>query len=127
MDTQDDNIQVDFRELRENPRVTVASVKGDLDSYTSKRFQQVMSQHIQRGLIRLIIDCSELDYVSSAGLGSLLVISEQVGKEGFVVFCNLRDDVVHVFEMVGASTIFTICDTYEESVGKALDLLDHER
>jgi anti-anti-sigma factor len=125
MDMEKASIGIDFRGLHENPLVTVATINGALDSYTSRHFQDALTEHIQREQSRLILDCEGLTYLSSAGIGSFFVLSEKLQEDGFIVLCGLRPDVLRILTMVGASEYFDICSTYEEAVEKALDLLDH--
>jgi anti-anti-sigma factor len=65
---------------------------------------------------RLLIELSQLEYISSAGLRVLLVVAKRIQqKGGKVVLCALVPNVKEVFEISGFSSIFKIFDTVEDA------------
>ena len=54
---------------RKSGDVTVLTLNGFLDAHTAPDFEKVIQEEFDGGHIRLIADCSELTYISSAGLG----------------------------------------------------------
>lgn len=68
---------------------------------------------------KLVLDFSETEYIASAGLKVLLLITRDLMKSGGkVTLVALRPAVHKVFEMAGFTSIFSICVSREEAVQK---------
>ena len=68
----------------------------------------------------VIVDFAGLDYISSAGLRSILSASKKLkGKEGSILLASLKDIVKEVFEISGFSTILPIYESVEIALSKA--------
>ena len=66
---------------------------------------------------KLLIDLSDLEYISSAGLRALLVTAKRIRKEsGKMCLCGLKENVMEVFEISGFSAIFDSAVTEEEAL-----------
>jgi len=103
---------------KENGRFIV-KVHGRMDAVTAPDFETSMLEWINRGETYLVIDLGGLEYISSAGLRSVLTVAKNLkAKQGKLILCYLRDTVKEVFEISGFSTIIPVCD----SVAAALQL-----
>jgi anti-anti-sigma factor len=68
---------------------------------------------------KMILDFSRTDYIASAGLRVLLVITRDLMKTGgLVALVELRPTVHKVFDMAGFTSIFMICISREEAIRK---------
>ncbi|HEY3321057.1 MAG TPA: anti-sigma factor antagonist [Planctomycetota bacterium] len=88
---------------------TLAEVDGSIDSSTIQQFQQVMDKLVERGVKNLILDCTNVKYINSTGLGTLLKYSdtfESIG--GHIAFCRVPSKVMLVMEMLGFNALFNI-------------------
>lgn len=93
--------------------VTIAKATGRLDFGSAGDFQATME-----GIFKpenepgkgVVVDCSELEYVSSAGLRVFLICARLAKQQhmGFAV-CNLSPLVMEVFEISGFGNVLTIC------------------
>jgi len=54
---------------------TVLSITGRMDAVTAPEIEKGLSALVDNGEKRLIIDLKDLEYISSAGLRSLLVLA----------------------------------------------------
>jgi anti-anti-sigma factor len=101
---------------REKDRFIIA-VSGRMDAVTASEFETRLLEWINRGEIHLIVDLGELEYISSAGLRSILTIAKNLkAKQGEIVLCSLRDTVKEVFEISGFSTIIPICESVDAAI-----------
>ena len=74
---------------------------------------------IAGGEIRFIIDFEALDYISSAGLRSILVIAKKLkAQDGQILLCSLKDAVKEVFEISGFSSIIPIHESVEAAIAQ---------
>ena len=98
-------------------KVTIVSVKGRLDAITSPDFSVRLTELIEKGDNSFIIDFKELDYISSAGLRSILAAAKSLKeKNGGLVLCALKDVVNEVFEVSGFNAIIPIKDSLETAL-----------
>jgi len=88
---------------------TLAEVDGSIDATTIQEFQHVMDKLIERGVKNLVLDCSNVKYINSTGLGTLLKYAdtfESIG--GHIAFCRVPSKVMLVMEMLGFNALFNI-------------------
>jgi anti-sigma B factor antagonist len=87
--------------------LTVLTLNGFLDAHTAPEFEKAIQQEIEGGRLRLIADCGELTYISSAGLGVFMSFIEDIRDGGGdLKICNLAPKVAQVFEILGFNSIF---------------------
>ncbi len=97
--------------------VTVVRLAGaQLDASSVEEFKrdiaQVLEEHAQ-----VIFDLSQLGFVDSSGLGSLLFCLRQVqARGGDLKLCSISKSVRALFELVRMHRLFHIFDTQEEAV-----------
>ena len=66
---------------------------------------------------KVVLDFSRTDYIASAGLRVLLLITrDQMKAGGKVVLAGIKPQVLKVFEMAGFTSIFTIRASREEAI-----------
>ena len=95
----------------------VISPRGRIDSSAAGDFEAKLIEIIDKGAKTLIIDFSQVAFVSSAGLRVLLIAAKKVKPYGGkVTLSGLSEDVQEVFDISGFSSIFTICKTREEAL-----------
>jgi anti-sigma B factor antagonist len=96
--------------------VTVLALSGYLDAHTAPEFEKAIQQEFDAGHVRLIADCGELTYISSAGLGVFMSFIEDIrGADGDLKICNLSPKVAQVFEILGFDSIFEMLPTVDEA------------
>lgn len=94
---------------RKNNDILILETHGKLDSNTSAQLEQKLVSEIDSGITKIIVDCSKLDYISSAGLRVLLVGAKKLkANNGKIVLCSLQDYIKEVFEIAGFTAIFPI-------------------
>ena len=83
-------------------------IDGRVDTTTSPQLQNAILQAFQKGS-KLVLDFSEVEYVSSAGLRALLIGQKTANsKGGSMTLVNVADAVLQVFKMSGFSGILHI-------------------
>lgn len=88
---------------------TILTLKGRVDASGSKVLEERVLTCIQEGHTRLVFDCTEMNYISSAGLRSFLMAAKKIRElSGSLDLCALAPAVSEVFEISGFSQIFTI-------------------
>lgn len=78
-------------------------------------FYEVKS-HIDRAVIKYIIDLSELEYMNSSGLNVLVNILTKVRNAGGeMVICSVSDRVNDLLIMTKLNTVFSVVPSIEEA------------
>jgi anti-anti-sigma factor len=89
---------------------------GELDHHTADLLAQPLTEAVDAGTVRLVIDCSKLEFCDSTGLNVLLGARLRVDAlGGGVHLAALRPTVARVFEITGADAVFTLHDTLEQA------------
>jgi anti-sigma B factor antagonist len=84
--------------------LTVA-LEGRLDTVTAPQLEQELALD---GVTRLTFDFTKLDYISSAGLRTLLSAQKKMNKQGSMTVTGVNENVAEVFEITGFSDILNI-------------------
>lgn len=96
--------------------ILIFRVSGKLDTYTSGDFEKQLLSSIDDGNKKILVDFSLLDYISSAGLRSLLLAAKKMKtSDGSIVLSQLKEHIRDVFQISGFTAIFPIFDTNEEA------------
>src|SRR5690349_21393965 len=104
---------------REDGKITILYPQGYLDAHTAPGFEEELSKAIDGGRVQMVINCKDLDYISSAGLGVFMGYIEDVrDRDGDIKISNLTPKVYHVFELLGFHQLFDLTETEEEAIGK---------
>jgi len=92
----------------------IISIEGRMDASNASEFETVVNQEIDNGTKKIIVDLSKLEYISSAGLRSMLLLAKGMQKSGgSCVICALRNVVLEVFKISGFLNIFKVFETVE--------------
>ncbi|KUJ66708.1 metal ABC transporter substrate-binding protein [Streptomyces albus subsp. albus] len=107
--TSKGRLQVDVRHHGASAVVTPA---GELDHHTAELLREPLEKSVEEGRVRLVVDCSQLDFCDSTGLNVLLGARLKAEAQGGGVhLAAMRPAVARVFEITGAEAVFTVHDT----------------
>src|SRR6516225_1016425 len=88
---------------------TIVDVKGRIDSNSAKALGDKLTNLIEAGRTRLVIDLSQVDFISSAGFRVLLVASRLTEEaKGALALCSLSPEVQKLFELAAFTELFEI-------------------
>lgn len=97
-------------------QVAVVAVKGRIDNASAQLFQSHCESLITKGEKKLILDFTEVDYLSSAGLRSILTLEKKLKPiSGRLLLCSLKPTVQEIFDISGFTSIFTISSSLEDA------------
>ncbi len=97
--------------------VSILSLKGRLNVTTTSELEQAFNSLFEENRTKILVECRELEYISSAGLRVLLTAAKQFKKiSGEIALAGLSQNVKQVFEISGFTSIFTIYTTRDEAV-----------
>lgn len=88
---------------------TLVVLKGRIDTTNADQFQQEIAPLMEGEKPNIEIDCTDLEYTSSQGLRSFLLLQKSVNaRQGKMVLRNMNPMVKEVFDITGFSNIITI-------------------
>jgi anti-sigma B factor antagonist len=99
----------------------VIAARGEIDLFTAPDLKQVLTDAIEGGQHRLVIDLSEVSFLDSTALGVLIgAVKRLRSRGGALAIVNTDTSIAKTFEITGLDQIFTIRPTRDEAV-EALD------
>lgn len=91
---------------------TVLALSGRLDGLAAPALEQKIDALLATGVKNVVLDCSALAYVSSAGLRAFLTSAKKLkAAGGKASFAALTPAVHEVFELSGFLTVLTVHPT----------------
>lgn len=113
----------DFKVLtREEPPVSVLEVKGYLDAHTAPELESAIDRLVKEKKYNIIVNCRDLTYISSAGLGVFMAYIEEVRKnQGDIKLSNMSSKIYNVFDLLGFPLLYDIFKDESEAVKKFVD------
>lgn len=102
---------------RQLDSISVLDISGELDAHTASQLENSLKDLIDREQYKIIVNCSRLEYIASAGLGVFMAYIEDVrGLGGDIKLTNMSDRVYNVFDLLGFPTLYDIHDDESEAV-----------
>ena len=87
----------------------IAALVGDLDNAASSQAKRGLEPVLERKDCDVVIDCTQLNYISSSGLRIVLDVFKHTRSNGHkVILKNLSEDVKEVFELSGFLQLFIV-------------------
>ena len=100
-------------------QIEIFEIFGRIDADNSKEFENVLIQSFEDGVTKMLIDLTNLEYISSSGLRVFLCIAKKIGKNGFIYLCSLQPQVTRIFGISGFNSIFTVFENREDAIKKS--------
>ena len=89
--------------------IMILSADGGLNAANADQFVSDIEGLIDGGLRRLIIDCTRLEYISSAGIGVLLGLSRRMKQRGGEVkLSSVKGLIVQALHIARLDAMFQI-------------------
>ncbi len=96
---------------------TVVSITGRLDTTTAPQLNNELEKVEGDGARSVVIDCENMDYISSSGLRVLLVhLKKLKGAGGKLLLSNIKDSIKEIFVVSGFTSIFSIYDSVDDAM-----------
>lgn len=95
--------------IEKQNRVVTAYMKGRLDTLASQEIFDQIEGLAEEASNTIVLDCTELVYISSSGLRLFLTLRKAAGeKGGKVIIRGINNDIRGVFMMTGFLNLFEI-------------------
>ena len=99
--------------------VKIVSLRGRIDMETSPIVEKRLMSILEQGERQLVIDFSELTYISSLGLRVLVLTAKYMQKnKGELALAALSSHIHEIFKIAAFTSIFPIYSTCDEAVAQ---------
>ena len=99
------------------PSLAVLEVRGFLDARAIPDFDHDVQRCMDEGFTRFILDTHDLTYISSAGIGSLMRLSQNLARlGGEIVLLPPPDKIYAIFELLDFTKVLKFVETKEQAV-----------
>jgi anti-sigma B factor antagonist len=99
----------------------VVAVRGEIDLFTAPELKQKLTDAIEGGKTRIVVDLTQTTFLDSTALGVLIgAVKRLRTRDGALVIVNVDQNIAKTFEITGLDQIFTIVGEREAAIA-ALD------
>jgi anti-sigma B factor antagonist len=114
-------MEITFKESKGTELITI---KGRVDSVAAPQFAEALEAANRRGNYRIIVDMSQMEYMSSAGFRALGDAQRNSKRQnrGEVMLAQVPDRVREALDLVGFAEYFNIFDTVSSALEFAANL-----
>ena len=89
--------------------VEIVRLTGSLDMYSFPRLETQLTTLFQQGHFAVLLDCRDLDYIGSAGLGALIGFAKQSReKGGDLKLLNVPERIYKIIELLGFTKVLQV-------------------
>jgi anti-sigma B factor antagonist len=105
--------------IKEKGDVSVINLKGYLDAHTAPTLENNFSQLIENDKFKIVVNFTDLAYISSAGLGVFMAYIESIREnKGDIKLTNMTDKVFNIFDLLGFPLLYEIYKNEDEAIKK---------
>lgn len=106
---------IEVKQTTENNYLLI-TVEGEADASSSIELDKQIREGVDSEAKNILVDCTNLNYISSAGLGVFMSYIGEVNDKAitFIIF-GLSDKVAKVFGILGLDQLLTIKQTKEDA------------
>lgn len=104
-------------EITKSGQATVLTPKGDFDMAAADDMKRRLTELIDRGQSRLVMDLAQVPYIDSSGLGALVAAMKHARSAGGdIKLCALTPDVRAIFDMTRLIKVMEVHGSRQEAL-----------
>ncbi len=102
---------------RDGENVSIIELKGYLDAHTAPDLETAFQKLMSEKKYNIVVNCRDLSYISSAGLGVFMAYVEDIRKnKGDIKLTNMTSKVYNVFDLLGFPILYEIYNDEKEAI-----------
>lgn len=99
----------------------IIAVAGEIDLFTAPELKAALSEALDAGRSRIVVDLTDTTFLDSTALGVLIgAVKRLRSRDGAMTIVNSDANIAKTFEITGLDQIFTIRASRDEAI-EALD------
>jgi anti-sigma B factor antagonist len=104
-------------QVRDVDGTAILRPEGFVNAHTVRQFENALDSLVSSGRYFILIDCEDLSYISSAGLGAIMGVIETVRSNGGdILLCNLPQNVYTIFDTLGFTQLYKVFASEAEAI-----------
>ena len=104
-------------ESRDVGGVVLLYPKGFINAHTVRLFEGALQKAISLKQFKIVVNCSGLSYIASAGLGAMMGAIEEIRSNGGDLrLASANETVQNIFEILGFNHLYRIFPSEGEAV-----------
>lgn len=108
---------------RDGEGFDVIDLHGYLDAHTAPQLETIFERMLNEKKYNIVVNCKNLNYISSAGLGVFMAYIEDVRKnKGDIKLSNMTPKIFDIFDLLGFPLIYEIFDEETQAISKFIGL-----
>ncbi|MDX2191015.1 MAG: STAS domain-containing protein [Bacteroidota bacterium] len=89
----------------------IISLDGDLDASSSLMLDSAINNALEQNEKKIVIDCTKLDYVSSAGIGVFIsYLNDFESKQVYFALMNVKSNIITTLQILGLEKLVPVID-----------------
>lgn len=113
---------VQIKRVQED-KVDVIVISGEIDASSSIELDLTIAKSVGEGFKKILVDCTSLEYISSAGLGVFMSYIEEFKDSGAtMVLFGMKEKVENTFSILGLAELLHISSNKQEAKKMADEL-----
>ncbi len=117
MSRNPDGFEIQTRPLEGHDATMLVTVRGEIDFNRSPELHETLLEIIRNKPRRLVLDLSNVSYIDSSGVGTLVDAQRRLSRDGGkVVLAGLTPRVRGVLEITGLDQFFAIAANVQEAL-----------
>ncbi|MFL5328024.1 MAG: STAS domain-containing protein [Gemmataceae bacterium] len=106
-----------YEKVGQSKDIVAVVLTGTFDENNCNYLLECVEDEILEGRMKLILDCGQLEFISSLGLGTLVRVHSRMKKlGGDVKLAAVHGAVAQVLGVVGLNRIFQIFPTVDAAI-----------
>ena len=98
-------------------KAAVVHLSGRVDEKGAPEFESACAKHLSNGMTHVVLDLSELQYVSSMGIRSFIRLKKLAEEQGgALLLCGLKGFVKEVFDVTHVTELFPLFDSTDAAL-----------
>jgi anti-sigma B factor antagonist len=104
-------------ETRDMDDIVLLYPRGYINAHTVRVFEGEIQKALQQRRFKIVVNCSGLSYIASAGLGAIMGAIEEIrGNGGDLRLTDLNETVLNIFEILGFNHLYRIFPSEMEAI-----------
>ena len=104
-------------DVRCQGNVAVVEPAGFINAHTARDFETVLQNLIEQNQNNIVINCKDLAYIASAGLGAIMGYIDQIREnKGDIRMCSMNETVFNIFDVLGFTHLYSIFETEDKAI-----------
>src|SRR5450432_1068460 len=96
--------------------IDLLAIIGEIDASSSIELDLIIAKSVGEGFKKILVDCSALEYISSAGLGVFMSYIEEFKDKGIhMVLFGLKEKVINTFSILGLADLLNISNNKSDA------------